>query len=99
MIITCYLSQFCQWAYNDKLKKDILTWKWGRLNKNHTYIIIFSLVNNKRQWEEFQKVKDQVNIVKEIGPCWNTIHPDVLRNVVVIFEKKATPKNESGGSV
>ena len=47
----------------------------------------------------FDKVAHEVNIVKEIGPCWNTVHPGTLRNTIIIFEKKEALPNESGSQV
>lgn len=90
----CPLSKFVGWSHD----YDHVVWKWGRLGMGHTYVVIFG-PGDVSYRKAFDKVKDQVNIVKEIGPCWNTVHPGTLRNTIVIFEKKEALPNESGSQV
>ena len=93
--LSCYLKQ----KYNSKTFSYSYTWNWGRLAKSNTYIIIFNNQSNKAMRAAFDKVAHEVNIVKEIGPCWNTVHPGTLRNTIIIFEKKEALPNESGSQV
>lgn len=102
----CALRKFIEWDNSCNNYK----WKWGRLGMKHTYVVIFG-PGDVYYRRAFNKVKHQVNIVKEIGPCWNTKYPGTLRNTVVIFEKLVASKeapsdanartqtNESGSQV
>ncbi len=77
-------------------KKYTPTWKWGRLRKDTTYIIIFSR-DQRKEYNAFNKVKDMVDIVFEQTNCYNAVHPGWSKNHIIVFQKKV--ENGTGGGV
>lgn len=77
----CSISQFCPWDDFGNLN-----WKFGRLAKTDTYIVIFSR-NQEEHYKLFKKVKDKVKVLAEIEDCYNAVHPGISKNRIVVFEK------------
>jgi len=62
------------------------TWKWPRLSKGNTYVIIFSQYQQDIR-KAFDKVAHQVNVLTKINGCTNLVHPGMSKNTVVVFER------------
>lgn len=77
----CTVGEFCSYNY-----LGALTWKWGRLAKTHTYVLIFSR-NQTIHYNAFKKASSEVKVLAEIDDCYNAVHAGQSKNRVVVFEK------------
>jgi hypothetical protein len=89
----CTTGEFCSVDW-DRKGRETVSWKWGRLSKEHTYVLIFAKHQTKI-YNEFLLNTDKVNVLATIKDCYNTVHPNWSSNTVVVFEKKTSDNGKS----
>lgn len=81
MAVVCkQLRCFVPDMYYDKPQ-----WKWGRLSREHTYVLIFAK-HQKAIYDKFNSERHKVNVITEIEGCTNVQHPGQSKNTIVVFE-------------